>query len=161
MRGVPDGARRFSAFREGKRPHHHGVDHAEDRGRAADAEREREQDERRERWIPPNETEGEPEIVHDCRATLRRGGSEGEIGLAAGRRPELAEQVVLGQLGERQALRLGRCHAFGEELLVTVLQMLRQLVGDLGLALRGEPQRLEVRAQRCSPVRHTPPPRCG
>ena len=63
------------------------------------------------------------------------------------------EGVLAVELLERQPPRVIGRGAFGAQLLVAVVEVLRELLDDLGFARRAEPQRREPGAQIAAPVR--------
>ena len=65
-----------------------------------------------------------------------------------------ARESRLEQLGDGEPLGLGVAGAAGAQLLVPLVEVLRQLVDDLGLARRPQPQRGQPRPQVLAPVRH-------
>ena len=67
------------------------------------------------------------------------------------------ERLVFLQFLERHTPCVRVVRALGPELLVAVVEMLRQLVDDLPFAGRSEPERCQARAQIPTPLRHGQP----
>jgi hypothetical protein len=67
------------------------------------------------------------------------------------------QRIALVQLGQRLSLGVGRGRAAAAQLAHAVIQMLRQLLGDLGFARRRQRERLEPVADLAAPVTHAAP----
>ncbi len=132
-----------------------GIDEAEHRGVGADAQREGEHRRRGEAGLltqhPDRIAHILPEIRHDAPSCRARRNRLRDMRLA--QRSHLALQGIrLTQLLEGQPPRNGVVRALGAQLLVAVVEVLRQLVDDLRLARSAEPQLRQARAQLFPPV---------
>jgi hypothetical protein len=134
----------------------HAVNDAEDRRVRADAEGEREDGGRRETGLLPQHANGVAHVLQEIlkETTLRRTFRDGERhGCLAKAAHVPCERVRLAQLFERESARVGLADAGIAELLIPLVEVLRQLFDDLGFASRAQSQRGEARSQLCAPVR--------
>jgi len=133
-----------------------GVDDGEDGGVGADAEGERQDGGGGEAWPLPQHARGVAEILAD----VGQGGSSGYTRRDGRRCVRLTEgahvhcERRLGQFLQRQAGCLRIADTLGAQPVVALVEMLRQLLHDLGLASGIEAQGGEVPAHVVAPVRH-------
>ncbi len=136
--------------REGQRPQQQGVEKAEHRRVEADAEREGEDgDERKERLArqrPDNVAQILGESDEGTRQRCAGARRFGCVRLAQCRQTGVQPIGIL-QLAEDDRRRLVRCHSAGNELPLSIVEMLCQFFDDGRFAWRREMQPRQVRAQ--------------
>ena len=108
-------------------------------------------------WLLPQHARGIAQVQPDIAEHMsgRRSRRDGDRRLRLPqRRQVLRQQVALPELGECQTRGLVLRRAARHQLAPAVLEMLRELLDDLVLARRREPQRRQPRTHVFCPVRH-------
>ena len=146
-------------LRHRQRAQQYRIDQGENRGIGADSERQRQDGRGGEAGIPAQH----PRRIHEVLPRIagqparRTAGRNGRGLRSLTQRPHLARQQIVGadlvvDLGQRQAHRLVVRRAAGPQLLVAVVEMLRQLVDDFALARRTERQARQPGGEGGSPT---------
>jgi hypothetical protein len=135
---------------EGKRAQEEAVEDTEDRSIAGDPDGEHEDDRHAEARLAAHHPKGDFEIVQKRFHQVASSSTSDRERL----RPRARRDCEGLQLRCRGALRFGGAHAGGGQLLITVVQVQRELLGDLGLARRIELHRAEPLADPLLPIRH-------
>ena len=144
--------------RIGEGPQQNGVEHIEDRRRRADTERERQHDDSRESRILSQRTRGVAHVVPGAADHGRSSLSEGHRFLR--RLPlHLSELLRHALVDFSQRLPIGGrvADTAGAQLVVPILQMLRELVDDFGFAHRRQVEPGQSPANFSFPVAHVSP----
>ncbi len=145
---------------ERKLPEQDAVHQAENRRIAADAKRERQDRDRCDARLLEHRADAMTQVLPEVHeeSVLRRTQNDRLVSDLVLHSPQFPrQQFTVAQLGERRAtgFRLGR--VTGAQLGVTVLQMLRQLLDDLGLARGRKIQARQPPSDLLFPLRHADP----
>src|SRR5262249_27978262 len=137
--------------------------HRKDGGRRADAEREDEERADCETWRRHEGPNGVAQINEDTveRERTRRTRRWKRTPVSLPQRTQKRREARAAELGQGDARRLVRPVPAREELTPAIVEMLRQLLDDLGLARRRDRERRQACADAQGPVRHVPLPRRG
>ena len=162
-RGAPE---RHQVFRLGvrQRLEQDAVDRAEDRGVGSDAQGQREHGDRGETGPGPEDPDAKPEVLEEVREPAgpgsdprrRRSGRCGRENIG-----ESVGQLALGELVQGNPPGLVGAVAPGHQVPGSILQVLGQLLHDLGFLGRVQPERGEPPPELLAPLRHAAPPRYG
>ncbi len=145
----PFAIRHRQALEEGR------VDQAEHRRVGADSQGQRQHGGDRESRLLAQHPDGVAQVVKESRGETALSWCVGQRRRHARlpQRAQAARELVLAvQFLERDSPRVVGRGAFGAQLLVAIVEVLRELLDDLGLARRAEPQRRQPGLQVAAPV---------
>ena len=153
---MPDGDEALGLM-EWQRLQQHAVHHAEDRSIGADPQREGDGRHSCEARLLPQHARGIAQVLEETGEHMVGGnsGCDGRRAVRLTQRSHLLRKCLgFAQFLQRQTTRLAFKGSSLAELLISLVEMLRQLFDDLRLPLRPQSQAAEASAQILGPLRH-------